>query len=105
MNGTLEIQRIIGEMRSTRSRYKSHDLGFVDSVSSNRVDEWANELEALLEYLGASTACDCDEPGRQHRGDCPATRLGPLRKLTRAERQQGMADRGTDTIEEYRQEN
>lgn len=43
-----QINRIVGEMRSERSRYKSHDLGFVDSVSSSRVDEWADELEALL---------------------------------------------------------
>lgn len=43
-----ELGRIIEEMRSERPRYKSHDLGFVDSVSSSRVDEWADEIEQLL---------------------------------------------------------
>lgn len=43
-----EIRRIIEEMRSDGPRYKSHDLGYVDSVSVNRVEEWADELEALL---------------------------------------------------------
>lgn len=42
------LQRIIEEMRNERSRYKSHDLGYTDSVSSNNVDEWADELAALL---------------------------------------------------------
>lgn len=43
-----QIRRIIGEMRNERPRYKSHDLGYVDSVSASRVDEWADELETLL---------------------------------------------------------
>jgi hypothetical protein len=43
-----EVRRIIEEMRAEGPRYKSHDLGFVDSVSANRVDDWADELEALL---------------------------------------------------------
>lgn len=43
-----QLKRIIEEMRSERSRYKSHDLGYVDSVSASRVDEWADELESLL---------------------------------------------------------
>ena len=43
----IEIRRIIAEMRSERPRYKSHDLGFVDSVSASRVDDWADELEAI----------------------------------------------------------
>lgn len=47
-----EIRRIVDEMRSQRPRYKSHDLGFVDSVSASRVDEWADELEALLALPG-----------------------------------------------------
>jgi hypothetical protein len=42
------IRRIIDEMRSERPRYKSHPLGYVDSVSASNVDEWADELEALL---------------------------------------------------------
>jgi hypothetical protein len=43
-----DLTRIINEMRSERGRYKSHDLGFVDSVSANCVDDWADELEALM---------------------------------------------------------
>lgn len=63
---TTEILRIIWEMRSERSRYKSHDLGFVDSVSSSRVDDWADELEAIV--------CDCITSGnatkpKQHGAD------------------------------------
>jgi hypothetical protein len=49
----LVLERIIAEMRSERSRYKSHDLGFVDSVSSNRVDDWADELVELRASLAA----------------------------------------------------
>lgn len=61
-----ELRRIVREMRSERSRYKSHDLGFVDSVSSSRVDDWADELEMLL--------CDCVASGnaekpKQHGAD------------------------------------
>jgi len=43
------LQEIVEEMRSERPRYKSHDLGYVDSVSANRVDEWADEIAALIE--------------------------------------------------------
>jgi hypothetical protein len=46
------LLEIIEEMRSERMRYKSHDLGFVDSVSSSRVDEWADELESLVREAG-----------------------------------------------------
>lgn len=42
------LRQMIESMRSERSRYKSHDLGFVDSVSSSRVDDWADDIEALL---------------------------------------------------------
>jgi len=43
-----ELTRIVSEMRRHGPRYKSHDLGFVDSVSASRVDDWADELEALV---------------------------------------------------------
>ena len=42
------LQGIIAEMRSERSRYKSDPRGFTDSVGASAVDEWADELEALL---------------------------------------------------------
>lgn len=42
------LRAIIEQMRAEGPRYKSHDLGFVDSVSANRVDEWADEIEQLL---------------------------------------------------------
>lgn len=43
-----ELSRIVEEMRAQRPRYKSHALGFLDSVSASRVDDWADELEELL---------------------------------------------------------
>jgi hypothetical protein len=46
------LTAIVAEMRSDVPRYKSHDLGFVDSVSSHRVDEWADEIEAALASTG-----------------------------------------------------
>ena len=39
---------IVTRMRSETPRYKSHDLGYVDSVAANAVDEWADEIEAIL---------------------------------------------------------
>ena len=63
---TSELRRITREMRSERSRYKSHDWGCVDSVSSSRVDDWADEIETVL--------CDCIAMGnpnkpKQHGAD------------------------------------
>jgi hypothetical protein len=46
------LQEIVEEMRAEGSRYKSHDLGYVDSVSANRVDEWADEIAACLAAEG-----------------------------------------------------
>ncbi len=43
------LREIVEEMRSERPRYKSHDLGYVDSVSANNVDDWADRLAALTE--------------------------------------------------------
>lgn len=55
-----KLREIIQQMRNERPRYKSHDLGYVDSVSANNVDEWADELEAgvlaLLVGVSADTA-------------------------------------------------
>lgn len=42
------LWRVIGEMRSERPHYKSHDLGFVDSVAAHSVDDWADELVVCL---------------------------------------------------------
>src|SRR4030095_12245954 len=42
------LRALIAQMRNERNRYKSHDLGFVDSVSAAAVDDWADELEAAL---------------------------------------------------------
>ena len=47
------LRAIIEAMRSERSRYKSHDLGYVDSVSASQVDDWADELEAQLATVTA----------------------------------------------------
>jgi hypothetical protein len=62
------LRQIVREMRRC-SRYKSHDLGYEDSVSSNRVDDWADELTELL--------CDCETSGnpdkpKQHGADSHA---------------------------------
>ena len=54
------LRALIAEMRNERSRYKSHDLGFVDSVSASSVDDWADELEAALAE-GVPPADPCDQ--------------------------------------------
>lgn len=46
-----KIREIIESMRSEGPRYKSHDLGYVDSVSAFLVDEWADEIEQALSAL------------------------------------------------------
>jgi ribosomal protein L37AE/L43A len=45
------IRQIIDAMRSEGPRYKSHDLGHVDSVSSSRVDDWADEVATQVALL------------------------------------------------------
>lgn len=37
------------DMRSEHHRFKSHPLGYVDSVSVSYVEDWADELAALLD--------------------------------------------------------
>ncbi len=44
-----KLADIIERMRNEGPRYKSHELGYTDSVSANNVDEWADELAELLE--------------------------------------------------------
>jgi len=51
-----QLRDIVRQMRSTHSRYKSHDLGFVDSVSASYVDDWADELDELAAVLAAPPA-------------------------------------------------
>lgn len=41
------LREIARSMRAAQP-YKSHDLGFADSISANRVEEWADEIEAAL---------------------------------------------------------
>ena len=41
------LQEIARSMRAAQP-YKSHDLGFADSISSNRVEEWADEIDEAL---------------------------------------------------------
>ena len=51
-HASARFTEILRQMRNEGPRYKSHDLGYVDSVSANNVDEWADELEAALEAYG-----------------------------------------------------
>lgn len=48
-----KIREIIERMRSDGPRYKSHDLGYVDSVGINTVEDWADELGTILAALPA----------------------------------------------------
>lgn len=52
------LQAIVDEMRAEGPRYKSHDLGYVDSVSANRVDEWADEIAAIIEPVATKLSAD-----------------------------------------------
>lgn len=68
-----ELRRILGEMRRC-SRYRSHPLGFEDSVDANRVDDWADEIETLV-------LCNCIAMGnpnkpKQHSADPHAKNCG-----------------------------
>lgn len=58
-----QIRAMVGQMRNERIRYKSHDLGYADSVSSNTVEDWADELSALV-----------DLPSKAHGGGGTSTR-------------------------------
>lgn len=71
VEGTPErrIAEILSRMRNERSRYKSHDLGFVDSVSASSVDDWADELEAEVQRLTSAPA----EPVRCYVPGCDGT--------------------------------
>lgn len=47
------LRELAERMRSDGPRYKSHDLGFVDSVGVNTVEDWADELEQAAATLRA----------------------------------------------------
>jgi hypothetical protein len=49
---------LVEQMRAEGPRYKSHDLGFVDSVSANRVDEWADELAEMAQPVATKLSVD-----------------------------------------------
>ena len=70
------LDDIIMAMRSERPRYKSHDLGFVDSVSSNRIDEWVDELETMLAELARERSAReaAEQEIAEAREACPLVR-------------------------------